>query len=83
MKNPLDEWLDAQPLGRAVQLAAYITQRIGHAVSPSYLSQVRLDVRRIQADWMEPIEEFTHGHVTIVQMVKYESWKRRQERSRK
>ena len=83
MKNPLDEWLDSQPLGTAIELAAYITNAINWNVSPSHLSQARNDIRKIQTDWMEPIERFTKGHVTIIQMVKYESWKRRLERSRK
>lgn len=64
MQNRLDDWLDAQPKGRSKELAEYL------GVSESHLSQVRVGKRKVRVPWMEQIEKFTKGQVTVRQMVR-------------
>lgn len=74
MQNTLDDWLAKEPLGRSKELAQFL------GISESHLSQVRRGKRKVRTPWMEQIEKFTRGHVTIVQMVKDVSANERLER---
>lgn len=64
MKNALHDWLLDQPKGKGKELAEYL------GVSQSHLSQARLGIRKIRTSWMEDIERFTGGVVTVEQMVR-------------
>jgi DNA-binding transcriptional regulator YdaS (Cro superfamily) len=62
----LDTWL-GKVTGRASALAEKL------AVDRSHLSQVRSGLRKIPADWMPAIEEFTEGVLTIESMVMHQA----------
>jgi DNA-binding transcriptional regulator YdaS (Cro superfamily) len=77
MQNTLNQWLNGQPKGRSKELAEYL------GISESHMSQARVGKRKIRVPWMEAIEKFTKGQVTVMQMVRDVANNEKTERSKR
>lgn len=72
----LQIWLD-QEKGRAKSLAALLS------VGEPALSRVKSGHRKVPQDWMQTIEKFTQGVLTVEGMVATQSRGKLQERKRR